>query len=292
METIGTGLGMNFIGAGALGMNYVPITKDTFIPSEEDIFVHAGKEKQRLIFGEPLVYEDKEKELIQEFTNYLTENNLSLPEGYDERECFRYYQGCGYDSKKAFEGILENHEFNTKNLPVDIDSIEEALQSGMVYFYKTDIHFRPVWIINVKKLVKTELDEDILLKVTLAMADHVTKKYMRPGAIENWTVILDLKDVGVTQIPKKKLQSMVSILQSNFRGRLYKLFAINMPFMIRALWKLFKGMWDKFTQEKLSMYGGGYEADIQKVIPSYNLEKRFGGDLDDVESNFFPPQLE
>lgn len=143
METIG-GLGMNFIGAGTLGMNYIPITKDTFLPSEEDIFVHAGKEKQRLIFGEPLVFEEKEQELIQEFNQYLTDNGLTLPEGYDEREQYRYFQGCGFDSQKAYEGILENHEFVTQNIPVNMEGLDAPLQSGMIYFYKRDNHFRPV----------------------------------------------------------------------------------------------------------------------------------------------------
>lgn len=40
------------------------------------------------------------------------------------------------------------------------------------------------------------------------------------------------------------------------------------------------------------MYGGGYEDDIKKLIPSYNLEKRFGGDLEDKEDSFYPPQLD
>lgn len=115
---------------------------------------------------------------------------------------------------------------------------------------------------------------------------------MKPGAVENWTMILDLKDVGVTQIPSKKIQKMITMVQNNFRGRLYRLYAINMPFMIRALWKLFKGMCDKFTKEKLIVYGGGYEEDLKNAIPPYNLEKKFGGDLDDLEENFYPPQLD
>jgi len=283
---------MGFMPTGAFGMNIPIITKDNFVPNDEDIFVITGKDKQRLIFGEPLEFEAEEIKHGEEFKHYLEDNDLSVPETYDFREQFRFYQGCNYDPKMTYEGILENHQFISENIPVEVEGVEEFLQNGMVYFYKRDIHFRPVCIINVKKLVNADIEEDQILKITIAMADFVTKNGLRPGAIENWTVILDLKSVGITEIPKKKLQALVSTLQSNFRGRLYKLYAINMPFMLRAIWSLVKGMWDKFTQKKMNVYGGGFEKDLLEVIPNYNLEKRFGGDLDDLEEGFYPPQLE
>lgn len=268
------------------------ITKDTFEPTKEDIFVFAGKDKQRLIFGDPLEFEDREKERVEDFNQYLKDNNLTLPDGFDFREVFRHYQGCGFNDKETYDSIVENHKFITENLPVNIDGLDEHLESGMVYFYKRDVHFRPICIINVKKLVKTEISDDHLLRITLALAQNVIENGMRSGAIENWIVILDCKDVGVTEVPKKKLQTMVSQLQRNYRGRLYKLYALNMPFMLRALWTLVKSMCDKFTQEKMNVYGTGFEKDLTTQIYPDNLEKRFGGDLEDKVSNFYPPQLD
>lgn len=40
------------------------------------------------------------------------------------------------------------------------------------------------------------------------------------------------------------------------------------------------------------MYGSGFEQDLRDMIGSKNLEKRFGGDLDNKEDNFWPPQLD
>ena len=170
------GLAMSFMPMGSIGMNIPIITKDNFQPSDEDIFVHAGKEKQRLIFGEPLEFDEEESKRVEEFKEYLIENNLTLPEGYDYREQYRFYQGCNYDWKKAFEGIQDNHEFLSKHLPIKIEEIEEFLQNGMVYFYKRDIHFRPVCIINVKKLCQADIDEEQILKITIAAADYITSK--------------------------------------------------------------------------------------------------------------------
>ena len=69
------------------------ITIDTFTPTDDDIFVYAGDDRQRLIFGEPLEFTEEEKEKVAEFEQYISENQLELPQGYDFRECYRYYQG-------------------------------------------------------------------------------------------------------------------------------------------------------------------------------------------------------
>ena len=267
------------------------ITFDNFIPTDEDIFIQAGDDRQRLIFGEPLEFTDEEKEKIKEFEQYIADNQLELPAGYDFREWYRYYQGWGFNAKNAYEGILENHQFIQDNIPVNMDGLDEYLQNGMVYIYKRDKHFRPILIINVKTLLNTKIDDETLLRTTLAVVYYALEHGTRSGAVENWFVILDWKDVGVTQIPTSKLKPMVSLLQKNFRGRLFKLFGINVPFLLRAIWQLVKSMCDKFTQKKMLMYGSGYEKDLLEYVNSSWLEEKFGGKLENKEDNFYPPEL-
>jgi hypothetical protein len=273
-------------------MNKGPITKHNYVPTNEDIFIYSGKDRQRLIFGAPLEFTEDEMQRVETFNQYLNDRDLTIPEEYDFREIYRHYQGCGFNEKEAYESIIQHHDFIKETIPVSLDGLDEYLQSGMVYFLNRDKHFRPICIINVKKLVKTTIDDDTLMRLTLAIVQYVMDHAMRPGAIENWVVIMDCKDVGITEVPKKKLQTMVSQLQKNFRGRLYKLYALNMPFMLRAIWSLVKSMCDKFTQEKMNVYGSGFEKDLLQLIDADKLEKRFGGTLDDKESDFYPPQLE
>lgn len=86
------------------------------------------------------------------------------------------------------------------------------------------------------------MDDDQCLRMTLALVQHVIEKAMVPGHIENWFVIADCNDMGVTEVPKTKLQKMVSTMQSNFRGRLFRLYGVNVPFFFRAIWTLAKQM--------------------------------------------------
>lgn len=48
-----------------------------------------------------------------------------------------------------------------------------------------------------------------------------------PGKVENWVTIIDMKGVGITEIPKTLIQKMTKPLQDLFKGRLYRLYIIN-----------------------------------------------------------------
>ena len=69
---------------------------------------------------------------------------------------------------------------------------------------------------------------------------------MIPGKVENWVAIADLTNVGITQVPKDLLGTMATALSSNFRGRMFRTWAINMPWMVRALWTIVKNVIDGF----------------------------------------------
>jgi len=81
-------------------------------------------------------------------------------------------------------------------------------------------------------------------------------------------------------------------MQQNYPGRLYKLFAINVGFMLRTCWSLLSGFIDSFTAQKIHIYSDDYLNDIFELINFENIEKKFWGNLENKESDFFPPQLD
>lgn len=57
------------------------------------------------------------------------------------------------------------------------------------------------------------------------------------------------------------------------------------------MWKVVKKVVDPLTVKKFVICGDDYGAELGKLVDMNNLEKRFGGNLDDKVDNFFPPQL-
>ena len=83
---------------------------------------------------------------------------------------------------------------------------------------------------------------------------------------------------------------MVRTMQGNYRGRLFRLFAVNVPFMLRALWKVISMLVDSFTYEKMYMRGVSYP-ELLDYIAADKLESKYGGNLKEIEGTFFPPDL-
>ena len=154
----------------------IQLTADNYVPTDNDIFIYVGKEYQRMIFGEPDKYKEEEKECLSNFIHYWRSNKKKLPKGYSKSDMYRVLQGWDYDNEKCYSDIVDHYKFMKANLPVNLDGLDEYLQNGMVYFYKRDKHFRPIWIINVKKLVQTKIDDDTLLRVTLAVVEYTVGK--------------------------------------------------------------------------------------------------------------------
>ena len=54
-------------------------------------------------------------------------------------------------------------------------------------------------------MIDSRIGVDRLIAVTNFFLEYVIKFAMIPGKIESWTCIFDLKDVGVTEIPKDRI---------------------------------------------------------------------------------------
>ena len=268
------------------------VTAETFVPDDNDIFIQVDENYERMIFGLPQEFKERELERIEEFDDYLMENKLRWPQGFDFREKYRFLMTSDYNKKVAYEAIMEYHNFVKENTPINMEGLDEYLQSGILYFCKRDKRFHPICIINVKKLIDTETDDETLTRYTLAVMGYAIEHAMRPGYIENWLVIVDFKDVGITQIPVTRLKTIVSQLKQNFRGRLFRLFGINVSVVLRTIWYLAKGMWDKYTQKKMILYGSDYQKGLLEYIDENCLEEKLGGNLANIEKDFYPPQFD
>ena len=104
---------------------------------------------------------------------------------------------------------------------------QEELNKGYSYVYKRDNSFRPIFIINVAKLKKLKVSTDLVVHMSTFMIQFLSTRALIPGKVENWITIMDMKNVGLTEVPKKLLKALSKPLQTYFKGRLYRLHIIN-----------------------------------------------------------------
>jgi len=51
-------------------------------------------------------------------------------------------------------------------------------------------------------------------------------------------------------------------MQRNYRGRLFRLFFVNVHWLVRGIWAVAKNLVDEFTLTKMKMLGSGIKEEV------------------------------
>ena len=181
-----------------------------YFPNESDIIIKGAnpKENYRYIFNgvEKTPYE---QEKLEEFNKFIKEKEKAkkiehfLPDWWIESDTMRYLQASNFDVKKVYNLIKENLKI-TENARKIIDKrIRFILNYGFIYMYGRDTHFRPVLIIEAKRGVelmdKMGYTFEEISQTILYFMNYIVNYMMIPGQIENWILICDLENVGISK---------------------------------------------------------------------------------------------
>jgi hypothetical protein len=210
---------------------------------------------------------------LTDFRKFLEVKNYTLPSGYDDenRIVLRFLQGLKWDYQKTYDEIVEHAKWKA-SLITDYNHFKDDLELGVIYGVRRDKMMHPILVINVRRMIDTKISLERLVAMGDYFLNYVIDNAMVPGAIESWTAIFDLKSVGVTQIPKDKIQGLVRNMTKNYRGRLFRFYSTDVTFVVRQLWKLAHRFVDDFTNKKLLIYGDDYKKDMLELIDADNLE--------------------
>jgi hypothetical protein len=67
-----------------------------------------------------------------------------------------------------------------------------------LYVCKRDKKGRPVMVMNFEKIVYHAPQTEDLISMCIYLFTFVVEKLMIPGLVENWIMIVDLSNVGLT----------------------------------------------------------------------------------------------
>ena len=133
-----------------------------------------------------------------------------LPPGYDDENLIllRFLQGLKWDYQKTYDAIIEHSQWKLSVKDViesGAERFKEDLELGVLYGYKRDIKMHPVIFINVRRMLDTRIPIDRLVTMGDFFLNYIITNACIPGKIESWVCVFDLKDVGVTEIPKDRI---------------------------------------------------------------------------------------
>ena len=265
-----------------------------FPPKEEIILTDSNpKNNYRFIFnGQPKTdFEKKKLANLQEYES--SHGKLNYPQDWIETDTMRVLQASEYDMKKTYKTLEENIKF-INNIPKFInDKIVSLLNSGFLYVFGRDHHFRPIIVCSIKTCTNLfskniysleDISQSIIYLVT-----YILKYLLIPGQIENWVIFVDFKDVGLSDIAEFK--QILGTL-SKFRGRVFRNYIVNIGGFLKIAVKAALKVFGSSSSKKLRILGSDELHKVQEIISPDNIQKKYGGLAPDIipgGNNLFPP---
>lgn len=239
---------------------------------------------------------ETEREHWCNFMEYCGAMSLSVSQEYLDYNTalIRFLQATRWDYAKTYEAIEAHHQWYTTTLPYLPPSRAglDLVESGFMYIHKRDQCGRCIVVCDVPKIASQLSEENKILPTAVQfLLTYLIEKCAVPGKSEAWNMIIDLKGLGITDVPMKALKKLLLAAQDNFRGRAYRVFVVNAGLVIRASFKIVKTMLDEFTVQKVNVLGDDFQKKLTAAIEPNCLEERFGGSLPTKTGNFFPPDM-
>ena len=103
--------------------------------------------------------------------------------------------------------------------------------------------------------------------------------------------IIDIKDVYLYEFPIASLLHMTKRLTAGYKLRTYKVLIVNVHWLLASASQILFTFLPSHIAEKISIQGGNGAKDLLKFIDPDHLEKKFGGNLPNKTSDFFPPRF-
>ncbi|EGR31019.1 cral trio domain protein [Ichthyophthirius multifiliis] len=258
---------------------------------ENEQYKHEKKDKvNRYFFDGQIQFTNFEYEKLQIFGKYLEEKkhdccfNSSF---WSDSMKLRFLAANNYEKGNTVKSIIAYNEWMNSHFNLEVDQkMQSFLQEGIIYLSGKDHRYRPIIILNVFKLVGKENSFPDILKAITYFLDVIMENMFLPGQIENWVIICDLNNLGITNLPMNSFKKIIQYLMNNYKSRLHRLYVVNCAGLISIPWAMIKPLLDENTIEKVSIEKTNELKNLWNHVNKNQIEKRFSGNLENI-TNFW-----
>jgi len=222
-----------------------------------------------------------------------TKNSKNFLEISQLKKCeiLRLLQATCFDVDKSINLILAHIAWKNEKLPnyVIKEKAKEILEKGFIYVHGRDCQYRPILVVNAQVYMKIKDNykfEDWENFIIFFM-QYLINNLLIPGQMENWTLIIDVRNVSLYSLPSD-FKKLMGILSSNYRCRLFVNYIFGMSAVLNIFWKIIQLFLDETAKKKIKFIRDGNKDDIFTYINRSQIEKKYGGNSEDKTREFFP----
>mmetsp|Transcript_21082 Transcript_21082/g.72545 ORF Transcript_21082/g.72545 Transcript_21082/m.72545 type:complete len:488 (-) Transcript_21082:475-1938(-) len=207
----------------------------------------------------------------------------------------RFLSHSRMDVKKALKSMQATQEWRQnyfKDGPIDDVSLLEDLGHGIVYFSGRDVELRPTLVVRGTRIPAQWYKEkrvDRLIRLLVFCMEYMTRYMLVPGRVENLSVIVDLKGLGLSQVSVSALSDVYKVMSHHYSGRVFRFYVANMPTCLSMIAGMAKSLLTDRQRQKLVVLRDVQE--LRKHFALHQLEEDLGGSRPAL-TQFYPFPLQ
>lgn len=204
----------------------------------------------------------------------------------------RYISYARGNPDKAIAMMDETQKWRTEYFgsgPLTDSKLIDDLSHGVLYFTGRDFAMRPILVIRACRLPdawhKDGSGVTRLIRMLVFCMEYLVKYMFVPGKVENLVVLVDLKNLGIADVPIKALKSIYSVLSHHYIVRVFRFYVVNMSYMLGTLVGVVKPILTDRQRQKLNFVKNVNEC--KDWVALHHLEEDLGGSRPKI-TTFFP----
>lgn len=253
-----------------------------FEPEETDIIDN----EIRYIYLNRLLNDDEQLYLAK-LRRYAKTHEIKFPHVI-WIQALRFLRSAQYHLQTAIDMMKNNHHFRINELPIYEKDVLDDLNTGAIYWHGRDHKFRPILIVKLAKLDQFQGDIQRIQKLLCFCLEFFLRYLQVAGRIENWNVIIDLFGKGITDLPIQILKSVLSLVNTRYRMRLFRMFIVNCPKFINVVSSALVAAIPGTSVHKIRFIDEAFSEEMINMIPQEQLEESYGGSCTNLTENFYP----
>jgi len=262
----------------------------SFVPTG-NVLVHAyknGDSERRIHCNTELT--EKELEGLRELQRQAASQGLAFFPSV-AIGATRYLSRARGDVQKALKMLQDTQAWRAnyfKDGPLADKHIEEDMRLGIVYFCGRDYAMRPVIVVRGKRIPQEWYKEkrvDKLIRLLIFSLEYMMRYMTVPGRVENLSVIVDLKGLGISQVPIGGLSEVYKVLGHHYMGRVVRFYCVNVPTALNIIAGMAKNLLTDRQRQKLQILDD--VSKLRQEFAPHQLEVDLGGSRPPI-TEFFP----
>ena len=131
---------------------------------------------------------------------------------------------------------------------------------------------RPIFHFNMKKVIDSKLDLDMFLDLADFLNSYTFFHALVPGKVETWNLVVDFKDLGLSQIPMNQLRMMSMRMKKNYKLRVHNIVAVNTSWVIKQAANIINTFLDARLTNKIKIFTDNGNQFLDKLVGKDHLE--------------------